>query len=163
LSVHDDDSSLANSAPSIVVRGACYPLGPRTWSRLAPESRTTTLSPVPSTCIRSDLKPRSKIRAQVGLQSAMLPPSPIQHHRNFQIEVFTFKALFPYYEQRPHLQWHAMQANSVQANQLLRLACAYTSKMHGGNQLLRLACAYTSKMHGGNLEHDQEQLSNCSA
>ena len=47
----------------------------------------------------SDLKPRSKIRAQVGLQSAMLPPSSIQHHRNFQVNVFTFKALFPYYEQ----------------------------------------------------------------
>ena len=96
---HDDDSSLANSAPSIVVHGTCYPLGPRTWSRLAPESRTTTSSPVASTCIRSDLKPRSKIRAQVGLQSAMSSPSPIQHHKNFQIEVFTFKALFPYYEQ----------------------------------------------------------------
>ena len=128
------------------VHGTCYPLGTRTWSRLAPGSMSTTSSLVASTCTRSNLKPRSKIRAQVGLQSAMSSPSPIQHHRNFQIEVFTFKALFPYYEQRPHLQWHAMQANSVQANQLLRLACAYTSKMHGGN-----------------LEHDQEQLSNCSA
>ena len=99
LSVNDDNSLLANSAPSIVVHGTCYPLGPRTWSRLAPESRSTTSSPVASTCTRSDLKPRSKIRAQVGLQSIMSPPSPIQHHRNFQIEVFTFKALFPYYEQ----------------------------------------------------------------